>query len=93
MGGTPEFNARTRPHMFTAAYLEALPTLSVSQADDLKIESYGRFVLHGFTYDGVRVWLARTTTDDGEPGDAMVTVEVLVRGRWRERHRYDGSKR
>lgn len=53
--------------------LEALPTLCVGQADDLKIES-----------DRERVWLSRTTVEDGEPWDNKVTVERYIGGAWIE---------
>ena len=53
------------------AELEALPTLCVSQADSLKIES-----------DTERVWLSRCTVADGEPWDNKVTVELLIAGAW-----------
>jgi hypothetical protein len=53
--------------------LEALPTLSEGQADNLKIES-----------DTERVWLSRCTVEDGEPWDNKVTVERLIAGSWVE---------
>ena len=53
--------------------LEALPTLAVGQADNLKID------------DGdTRVWLSRCTVDDGEPYDNKVTIERLIDGCWVE---------
>lgn len=51
---------------YTLAELEALPTLAVGQADDLKIET-----------ESVRVWLSRCTIEDGEPYNNKVTVEKL----------------
>lgn len=54
------------PRGYSLSELEALPTLSVSQTDDLKIEN---------KTSGFRVWLARTGVDDGEPFDNKVTVE------------------
>lgn len=57
--------------MHTLTELEHLPTLSVGQADDLKID------------DGdVRVWLCRCGIADGMPHDNNVTVERLIDGRW-----------
>lgn len=55
------------------AELEALPTLSESQADSLKLES-----------DSERVWLSRCTVADGEIFDNKVTVERLIAGSWIE---------
>jgi hypothetical protein len=56
---------------YTLAELEAMPTLCISQSDDLKVE------------DGdTRVWLARTTVLDGEPFDNRVTVERYDGRRW-----------
>lgn len=57
----------------TLRELEALPTLTQGQADDLKWES-----------DTRRVWLSRCDVADGEPWDNKVTVEVLVAGDWIE---------
>jgi hypothetical protein len=56
------------------AELEAMPTLSQGQADDLKID----------TGKGERVWLARCTREDGEPWDNKVTIERYIDGRWIE---------
>ena len=56
---------------YTIEGLMSLPTLSVSQADDLKVD------------DGKnRVWLSRCGVDDGAPCDNEVTYERLVNGRW-----------
>lgn len=64
----------------TAADLDAEPTLGVGQADDRKLGG-----------DVVRVWLSRCGEADGEPSDAMVTVEVrTVGGGWAEAGRYCG---
>jgi hypothetical protein len=54
--------------------LEAMPTLTEGQADDLKIDND----------DGERIWLSRCTAADGEPWDNKVTVERLIDGRWTE---------
>ena len=53
--------------------LEAMPTLCVGQADDLKIDTGTR-----------RVWLSRMTIEDGMPYDNQVSVEKLIDGRWVE---------
>ena len=56
---------------YTLAELENLPTLTVGQADDLKID------------DGsTRVWLCRCGIEDGMPYDNQVTVQKLADGRW-----------
>lgn len=58
-------------HLWTLDELEALPTLCVGQADDLKYD------------DGIyRVWLCRCGVDDGMPFDHQVTVEKQNGGRW-----------
>ena len=59
--------------VYSLSELEALPTLTVGQADDLKIDS-------GTT----RIWLSRCTVEDGEPCDNKVTIEEYVDGRWIE---------
>ena len=57
--------------MYTLKELESLPTLSVGQAEDLKIE------------DGkTRVWLSRCGVEDGEPYNNKVTEEQYLNGRW-----------
>ena len=55
--------------IYTLAELEALPTLSVAQCDDLKIET-----------EDTRVWLSRLGVEDGEPYNNKVTIEKLVGG-------------
>ena len=56
---------------YTAGELRDLPTLSVGQADDLKID------------DGTtRVWLCRCGVADGMPYNDAITVERLKDGRW-----------
>ena len=64
---------------YTATELEVLPTLCVSQADDLKIEK-----------PGLRVWLCRCTVDDGAPVDDMVSIEELIDDRWVVTSTYGG---
>jgi hypothetical protein len=66
---------------YTLRELESLPTLSVGQADNLKVDS-GR----------TRVWLSRCTVEDGEPFDNAVTVEELRDGRWVEVDRYQAQE-
>lgn len=66
-------------NQYTAAQLDRLPTLTVGQTCDLKIER-----------DGVRVWLARTGPEDGEPCKRKVTHEVLRDGCWIVARTYSG---
>lgn len=67
---------------YTLAELEALPTLSVSQCDDLKIET-----------DNTRVWLSRMSIEDGQPYNNQVTVEKITEGkrgaRWEITEQYE----
>jgi hypothetical protein len=64
-------------HKVSLAILEALPTLAVGQADDLKID------------DGeTRIWLSRCGVEDGEPYANKFTVEKLINGRWVETKTY-----
>lgn len=51
--------------------LESMPTLSVGQTADLKIDQ-----------NNERVWLERTGISDGEWCDNKVTVEFLIDGDW-----------
>ena len=57
--------------MYTLKELKSLPTLSVGQAEDLKIETANR-----------RVWLSRCKKEDGEPYNNKVTEEQYLDGRW-----------
>lgn len=57
--------------------LEAMPTLAVGQADNLKVDT-----------GSTRVWLSRCTVEDGEPFDNKVTVERIKDGRWTEIEAY-----
>lgn len=52
---------------YTLAELKALPTLTVGQANSLKIETPAE-----------RVWLSRCSVKDGEPYPNKVTVERLM---------------
>ena len=64
---------------YTAKQLRAMPTRSVGQADDLKVET-----------STMRVWISRCTVEDGEPFDDKVTVERLRNGRWEVADEYQG---
>lgn len=64
---------------YTAKELSALPTLSVGQAEDLKVDT-----------GNTRVWLARTGTADGEPYENKISVEKLKNGRWEVVDEYEG---
>lgn len=61
------------PYEVSLDELEAMPTLTQGQADDLKIDNGAE-----------RVWLSRCGVEDGEPWDNKVTIERLVDGRWVE---------
>lgn len=61
--------------------LEALPVLCQGQAHDLHIDT-----------GDARVWLARTSIEDGEPFRNTVYVELLDDdGRWIDAGYYDGD--
>lgn len=64
---------------YTAEELERMPTLFIGFADDLKMET-----------DTRRVWLARTSTADGEPFTKKITIEELREGRWVTINEYPG---
>lgn len=65
---------------YTKSDLADLPTLSVGQTCNLKIEK-----------PGLRVWLARTTVEDGEPYNNKVTIERLdENGCWYTAQEYKG---
>jgi len=65
-----DFNSETtRIKMHTVQELEAFPTISRAQCDDLKIETPTE-----------RVWLSRMTPDDGEI--FQIHHESLIDGRW-----------
>lgn len=55
--------------IYSAAYLRKLPTLSIGQADDLKLET-----------GGLRYWLCRCGPEDGESWE--VHVERMESGMW-----------
>ena len=60
--------------------LERRPTLTVGQADDLKLDT-------GTT----RYWLSRCGIEDGEPFEHTVHVERLEDGCWVTVLTYDGD--
>ncbi|MGH3722242.1 MAG: hypothetical protein ACRDRI_26070 [Pseudonocardiaceae bacterium] len=64
---------------YAAEKLEQMPTLFIGFADDLKIET-----------DTIRVWLARTTEEDGQPCNNKVTIEELQDGCWVDIEEYQG---
>ena len=66
--------------VYTLAELEALPTLSEGQADDLKVDS-----------GTIRIWLSRCGVEDGEPCDNKVTIEEYRDGRWVEVGWYEAA--
>ncbi len=57
--------------MYSLNHLQSLPTLSIGQADDLKIET-----------ETTRVWLSRCSIQDGEPYNNKVSIEKLINGCW-----------
>lgn len=65
---------------YTAAELEAMPTISSAQTDDLKVDT-----------GTLRVWLARTGVADGEKWNNRISVEVLKDGRWVHKSNHRGS--
>jgi len=67
---------------YTLAELEACPTLSVSQADDLKIET-----------ETMRVWLSRCDVASGEPYNNKVTIESfnIEEGKWETVEEYEAK--
>lgn len=67
---------------YTLQELEAMPTLTVGQADDLKVET-----------EDVRIWLSRCGVADGEPYEDKVTVERYdyQSGRWFNHHTYQAQ--
>jgi hypothetical protein len=68
---------------FTLEELEAMPTLCVGQAADLKVESDEG--------DGIRIWLSRCGVADGEPYENKVSVEKYVNLRWQEVSTYQAK--
>lgn len=68
---------------YSAEELDAMPTLCVGQADDLKVE--------GADDEGqYRVWLSRCSVEDGEPFDNKVSVERFQNGSWSTVTEYPG---
>ena len=61
--------------VYDVAELGEKDTLSQGQAEDLKVDE-----------GGVRWWLSRCGPEDGQ--DFPIGVEVCIKGRWTEVHRY-----
>lgn len=68
-------------HYWTVDELEALPTLCVGQADNLKYD------------DGVwRVWLCRCGIADGMEYNNAVTIEYNDHGTWETTDQYEALR-
>ena len=69
---------------YTKSELEAMPTISSGQMENLKVEG---------DVDGIptRWWLTRMTVEDGETH--AVHVEQLIDGSWQEVHKYGRADR
>ena len=63
----------TKKFRFTAAQLEAMPTLSQGHMEDLKISEEG-VDANGEKW-WQKTWLSRMTAEDGMPYDNQITVE------------------
>lgn len=68
---------RQMPHI---DLLDALPTIEIAQASDLKI-----------SHSNVRVWVSRCGLPDGEPYERTVYLETLISGMWFVFGHYDGQ--
>ncbi|MFA5937377.1 MAG: hypothetical protein WC822_05905 [Candidatus Paceibacterota bacterium] len=71
---------------YTTAELEAMPTLSVGQADNLKLVVEDE--------DGtqrLRYWLSRCSVEDGEPFEHTVYVETPWKEGWCTALAYNGD--
>jgi hypothetical protein len=64
----------------TLSELKNLPTLHSGQFSDLKAET-----------DDTRIWLSRSTTEDGEPYNNKVTIEKFIDGTWIITEEYQAS--
>lgn len=66
---------------YTLQELESIPTVSQSWNADLKVQE-----------DGLRVWLTRTSVEDGEPYNDKVSIERWDNhyGRWVTVEEYQG---
>lgn len=64
-----------------AELLEQLPVIEADQVADLHVER-----------NGLRVWLHRTTTADGDPFDSTVYVEAFQGTGWCEVGYFDGDE-
>ncbi|AGZ61848.1 MAG: hypothetical protein AV945_gp41 [Phormidium phage MIS-PhV1B] len=60
--------------------LKNLPTIHSGQFSDLKSET-----------DDTRIWLSRSTTEDGEPYDNKVTIEHFDDGNLTTTEEYQAS--
>ena len=60
--------------------LKNLPTIHSGQFSDLKSET-----------DDTRIWLSRSTTEDGEPYNNKVTIEKFIDGTWIITEEYQAS--
>lgn len=69
----------TERRRYTAAELRDLPTLTVGQADDLKIDNGTE-----------RIWLSRAGVEDGAPYDNQIFVETFDGERWNVVDEYPG---
>lgn len=65
--------------IYRAKDLEDMPTLSVGQADDLKIDEGKR-----------RVWLCRCGIADGMPYNNQITIERYIDNKWQTVETYEG---
>jgi len=65
----------------TLAELEAMPTLSSTQTDDLKYDDP----------EALRVWLSRCGVAHGEPFENAVTVEERIDDAWVQTARYEAK--
>lgn len=66
--------------IYTLQELEAMPTITVGQADDLKLET-----------GNIRIWLSRCGVADGEPYENKVTVESRGFYSWRTVETYQAQ--
>lgn len=65
---------------YNLSELQQMPTLSVGQADNLKVDTGTE-----------RLWLSRCTVADGEPYNNKVTIEKLINGVWTEVQTYPAT--
>lgn len=65
---------------YNARDLDELPTLTMGQADSLKIND-----------DDIRVWLSRCGTESGEPYNDKISIEARINGIWHTVIEYCGD--